>query len=197
VLVVSSGEVYGVGSGLPRRETDPVLPVSPYAASKAGSEIAALEAWRRTRLRVVIARSFQHTGPGQSDRYVVPALARRLVKARRQGLQAVRTGNLDPVRDLTDVRDVVRAYAELLERGAPGEVYNVCRGEGVSLLDLFHKLSALVGVQAVPELDPALARRADVLHLVGDNSKLRAATGWSPTVTLDQTLRDVVHAQAD
>lgn len=196
VLIVSSGEVYGPGSGR-RPESAPVLPVSPYAASKAGAELAAAEAGRRTGLRIITVRAFQHTGPGQPDRYVVPAFARRLRRARQQGEVRVPVGNLEPVRDISDVRDVVTAYTALLVRGTPGETYNVCRGEGLSLLELFRKLSALVGVHADPIPDPALTRPADILHLVGDNSRLRAATGWSPAVSLDQTLRDVVDAQAD
>lgn len=196
MLVVSTGEVYGPGEGR-RPEDAPMTPVSPYAASKAGAEVSAGEVGRRTGLRIIVARPFQHTGPGQHDRYVVPAFARRLRQARADGATEVPVGNLAPVRDISDVRDVVAAYAALLERGVPGQTYNVCRGDGVSLDALFRKLSALVGVRAEPVPDPALARPADIAHLVGDNSRLRAATGWSPSISLDQTLKDVVDAQAD
>ncbi|HET9604426.1 MAG TPA: GDP-mannose 4,6-dehydratase [Gemmatimonadales bacterium] len=196
VLVISSAEVYGPGQGR-RVEDAPMLPVSPYAASKAGAELSAAEVGRRTGLRIMVARPFQHTGPGQTDRYVVPVFARRLRAAKVGGLRQVPVGNLAPVRDISDVRDVVAAYAALLERGAPGEIYNVCRGDGVSLGELFRKLSALVGVDAEPVPDPALARPADIAHLIGDNTRLRAATGWSPSISLDQTLKDVVDAQAD
>ena len=116
VIVVSSGEVYGDGPQRPRRETDPVRPRSPYAATKAATEIAALEIAQRTGLRIIVARAFQHIGPGQTTIYVVPALIERLVEARRQGAREVPTGNLEPVRDITDVRDVVSAYVALLER---------------------------------------------------------------------------------
>ena len=196
MLVVSSGEVYGPGEGR-RREDAPVAPVSPYAASKMGAEVAAGEVARRTGLRIIVARPFQHTGPGQTDRYVVPAFARRLRAAKIAGARQVPVGNLAPVRDISDVRDVVAAYAALLERGVPGETYNVCRGDGVSLEALFRKLSALVGVRAEPVTDPALARPSDIAHLVGDNARLRATTGWSPSIGLDQTLKDVVDAEAD
>ena len=197
VIVVSSGEVYGDGPPRPRLERDPVRPQSPYAASKAGAEIAALEIARRTGLRVIVARAFQHTGPGQSDRYVVPALARRLRDARRDGRRQVTTGNLAPVRDITDVRDVVAAYAALLAKGVAGEVYNIARGEGIALADVFARLARAVGIDAEPVPDPSLARSGDIPHLVGDPAKLRAATGWTPAYTIDQTLRDVVDAQAD
>lgn len=196
VLVVSTGEIYGPGEGR-RPEDAPPRPVSPYAASKAGAELSAAEVGRRTGLRIVVARPFQHTGPGQTERYVVPAFARRLRAAGKAGAAEVAVGNLAPVRDISDVRDVVKAYAALLARGVPGQTYNVCRGDGVPLELLFRKLSALMGVPAEPVPDPALARPADIPHLVGDNTRLRAATGWSPSITLDQTLKDVIDAQAD
>ncbi len=198
VLVVSTAEVYG-GSpeARPRRETDPVAPCSPYAASKAGAELAALEAWRRTGLRVIVARAFAHTGPGQDTRFVVPAFAERLRFAKRVAAPVVKVGNLEPVREFLHVRDVVDAYARLLVQGRPGEIYNVASGQGVSLEDLFFRLADLIGVRPIPEADPELVRGGDILHLVGDAAKLRAATGWAPRYSLDDTLRDVVDAQAD
>jgi GDP-4-dehydro-6-deoxy-D-mannose reductase len=196
LLVVSSAEVYGKGTGTPRRETDPVYPQSPYAASKAGAELAAMEAWRRTGLRVLIARPFPHTGVGQLTNYVVPAFVERLRAAKVTGSTEVPTGNLDPVRDLLDVRDVAEAYLGLLAHGVPGETYNIARGEGVTLGQVFERVAALMGVQAEPIPDPSLVRTADIPHLVGDSAKLRNATGWSPTVSLEQTLQEMVDAKA-
>jgi len=196
LLVVSTGEVYGAGSGIkPRLEGDPTVPCSPYAVSKLGAELAGLEVQRRTGLRVVIARAFPHTGPGQSNRYVVPAFAERLIAAKRLAAPVVRTGNLKPVRDFLDVRDVVEAYVGLLEKGQSGEIYNVARGEGISLREIFTRLARLIGVRATPEVDPELIRPSDIPVLVGDASRLRAAVGWSPRLSLDQTLQDMVHAQ--
>jgi GDP-4-dehydro-6-deoxy-D-mannose reductase len=197
VLVVSTGEVYGAGPAGARLETDPLRPVSPYAASKVGAEAAALEAWRRTGLRVVVARPFPHTGPGQAAEYVVPAFAERLRAARASNAGSVPTGNLSPVRDLLDVRDVARAYRLLLTEGTPGEAYNVARGEGASLAEVFARLAALIGTAAVPAADPALVRPADIPHLVGDSTKLRRATGWAPTISFDRTLQELVDAEAD
>ncbi|MDQ3137441.1 MAG: GDP-mannose 4,6-dehydratase [Gemmatimonadota bacterium] len=198
LIVVSTGEVYGAGSGEGARvETDPLLPISPYAASKAGAETAALETWRRTGLRVIVARPFPHTGAGQSTQYVVPAFAARLREARRSGARTVPTGSLAPVRDLLDVRDVVIAYRLLLLRGTPGEAYNVARGTGLSLADVFERLAALMGVAVAPNTDPALVRSGDVAHLVGDAAKLRRATGWAPSISLEQTLQGLVDAEAD
>lgn len=199
VLIVSTGEVYGRGTGQSalRRETDPVAPCSPYAASKLGAEEAALEAWRRAGLRVIVARAFAHTGPGQDGGFVVPAFAERLRFAKRIGAPVVKVGNLEPVRDLLHVQDVVEAYARLLANGEAGEVYNVASGEGISLADLLFRMGELLGVRPIPEADPDLLRPADIPHLVGDAAKLRAATGWRPRRSLDDTLRDVLHAQAD
>jgi len=198
LLLVSTAEVYGVGAApAPRREDEPPAPVSPYASSKLGAEEAAREVARRTGLRVVIARSFPHTGPGQSDRYVVPAFARRLRAARRLGAPTVKTGNLEPVRDFLDVRDVVAAYVALLRRGVPGAVYNVASGTGYSLHDVFQRLARIIGAEARAEVDPEFTRTADLPHLVGDPSRLQAATGWKPRIPFDQTLQDMVDAQTD
>lgn len=197
LLVVSSGEVYGAGGGVPHLESDPLQPVSPYAASKVGAEVAALEVWRRTGLRTMVVRPFTHTGPGQAPSFVLPAFVARLREARASGRTEVATGNLDPVRDVLDVRDVVEAYLALLARGQSGEIYNVARGEGCSLRELFRRLAELVGVAAEPRPSPELSRTSDVPYLVGDPSKLRRATGWSPAITLDAMLRGLVDAQAD
>lgn len=197
LLVVSSGEVYGTGGPAPRRESDPVQPISAYAASKVGAEVAALEVWRRTGLPTIVARPFTHTGPGQDPRFVLPAFVHRLRAARSSGQREIPTGNLDPVRDVLDVRDVVRAYVGLLERGAPGEAYNIARGEGCSLRELFARLAGLIGVAAEPVPSRELTRARDIPYLVGDTRKLREATAWSPAVSLDATLRGLVDAQAD
>jgi GDP-4-dehydro-6-deoxy-D-mannose reductase len=195
VLIVSSAEVYGTGPASPRVETDPLRPQSPYAASKVGSEIAGLEAWRRARLKVIVVRPFTHTGPGQGPPYVAPAFIERMLAVRSGGPRHIPTGNLDPVRDLLDVRDVVEAYLALLSRGEAGETYNVARGEGIMLRELFCRIADIVGVDVEPRPDPSLLRAGDIPYLVGDASKLRRATGWSPTISLDQTLRDMVDAQ--
>ncbi len=197
LLVVSSGEVYGAGGPAARRESDPAQPQSPYAASKLGAEVAALEVWRRSGLRVVVARPFTHTGPGQPPRFVLPGFVERLEAARAGGRREVPTGNLEPVRDLLDVRDVVEAYLALLRSGRPGEVYNVSRGEGHSVGELFRRLAELVGVAAEPVPDPALSRAHDLPHLVGDSTRLREATGWTPAISTDAMLRGLLDAQAD
>jgi GDP-4-dehydro-6-deoxy-D-mannose reductase len=199
VVVVSTGEVYGRGEARARTETDEAAPCSPYAASKLGAEVAAHEVARRTGLRVMTVRPFAHTGPGQRTDFVVPALAARLREAaRRPGPvpRLIRTGRLDVTRDFLDVRDVVEAYLGLLEAGEPGAVYNVASGVGQSLASVFARLAALVGIDAVPEQDAALVRSADIDHLVGSPDRLRSRTGWRPRFTFDQTLQDLLNAEA-
>lgn len=195
-LVVSSLEVYGAGMARRWAEEDRPRPISPYAASKLGAELAALEVHRRTGLRTVVARAGAHTGRGQDTRFVVPAFARRLLEARSRGERQVRVGNLDPVRDLLHVSDVVEAYVDILERGEPGEIYNVASGHGVSLRDVFERLRTIVGVEAEPIPASELVRPVDIPHLVGDSAKLRRLTGWTPRTELAEALREVVDAQA-
>jgi GDP-4-dehydro-6-deoxy-D-mannose reductase len=128
---------------------------------------------------------------------VVPAFAQRIRAARRLKAPGVKTGNLEPVRDFLDVRDVVEAYLALLTRGKPGEVYNVAGGLGISLAEIFNMLAELEGIRAMPEVDAELTRPSDIPHLVGDATRLRKATGWEPRIALEQTLKDLVNAQTD
>jgi GDP-4-dehydro-6-deoxy-D-mannose reductase len=190
VLVVSSAEVYGrvTPDDLPLTEDAPVRPVSPYAASKAAAEVLAVQAFLGRGVPTVVARPFNHTGPGQSPVFVVPALARRIKEA--DGV--LKVGNLAPRRDITDVRDVVRAYRLLVERGRPGTAYNVCSGTDVAIDDVVGRLLALAGADLRLEVDPALLRPADVPVLRGDPSRLTRATGWRPEIPLAQTLADVL-----
>jgi GDP-4-dehydro-6-deoxy-D-mannose reductase len=194
VLVVGSAEEYGLvdpGTGRVAEDT-PLRPITPYGSSKVAASFLALQAWLGRGLETVRVRSFSHTGAGQSERFVVPALARRIVEAERGITPAIKIGARDPVRDFSDVRDVVRAYRLLVEHGEPGEVYNVCRGEGVSIGDIVDRLVARSGHELPVEVDPALLRPTEVPLLVGDPSKLVRTTGWAPARTLDETLDDVL-----
>lgn len=197
LLMVSTGEVYGTGHAGPIPESAPRRPVSDYARSKSAGEDAIEDLAPAMGLDVITVRPFTHTGPGQAPLYVLPGIARRLRDAKRAGGREIRVGNLDPIRDFLDVRDVVRAYLLLIEHGVTGAVYNVASGEGHGLRDCFARLADAVGVDAVPVPDPALMRPVDIPILIGDPSRLRAATGWSPAIPFDQTLRDLVDAQAD
>jgi GDP-4-dehydro-6-deoxy-D-mannose reductase len=192
VVLVSSAEVYGRGDGSQVSEEAPLRPISPYAASKVAAEFAGLQAHLGRGLPVVRARPFNHVGAGQSDAFVVSALARRIAAAERAGGGEVRVGNLSSSRDFTDVRDVVRAYRLLAVAGEPGEVYNVCSGEAVEIADVARKLCALVEVEVELVTDSALYRPADVPVLRGDNTRISGLTGWKPEIALDETLVDVL-----
>ncbi|MGH9232214.1 MAG: GDP-mannose 4,6-dehydratase [Acidimicrobiales bacterium] len=194
VLAVTSADVYGRVSQdeLPIREDQPLRPVSPYAASKVAADALAQQAWLGHRLPVVRVRAFNHLGPGQSDRFLAPSLAARIARNERDGGDEVPIGNMTPRRDVTDVRDVVRAYRLLVEAGEPGGVYNVCRGRAASVRQIAEALLGMARrpMRLVP--DPALQRPVDIPVLVGDNTALRAATGWEPTIPLERTLTDVL-----
>jgi GDP-4-dehydro-6-deoxy-D-mannose reductase len=194
VLVVSSAEVYGIVTPeqLPLGEDAPTVPASPYAASKLAAEAVALQAWRGYGQPVVVVRPFNHIGPGQSPNFFVPALAKRIVDARRTGARTLRVGTLTTRRDFTDVRDVVAAYRLLIEKGAPGTVYNVCSGLDVAMSDVAAELLRLAGVELSLETDPELVRPVDVPILRGDAARLQATTGWQPTTPLATTLADVL-----
>lgn len=196
VLVVGSAEEYGrvEATETPITENAAVQPITPYGASKVAASFLALQAWLGTGLETVRTRTFSHTGPTQPDRFVVPALAHRIAEAERARRDSVAIGNTEPVRDLSDVRDVVRAYRLLIERGEPGEVYNVCRGAGFSIGDIGAALAAHAHTEVRLVVDDALVRGVEVPWLVGDNAKLRATTGWEPEIALTDTLAAVLDA---
>ena len=192
VLLVSSAEVYGAGEGLGLDEEAPLRPLSPYAASKVSAEFLGLQAYLGRGLQVVRARPFNHVGPGQSDAFVVAALAKRVVEAERAGGGEVAVGNLGAARDFTDVRDVVRAYRLLVEHGEAGAVYNVCSGEPRTIASLLEGLVARAAVQVTPVVEPALFRPIDIPVLTGSAKRLESLTGWRPEISLEQTLSDVL-----
>ncbi|MGH9136843.1 MAG: GDP-mannose 4,6-dehydratase [Acidimicrobiales bacterium] len=194
VFVVTSADVYGVvdEAELPITEEHPLRPVSPYAASKVAADFLALQAVLGHDMDVVRARSFNHLGPGQSDRFVAPAIALRIAENERGDEEEVPVGNLTARRDFTDVRDVVRAYRLLVERGASGEVYNVCSGRAVAIQVLADQLLALARRPMRVVVDPARHRPVDTPVLCGSYERLRRATGWEPAVPLATTLGDLL-----
>jgi GDP-4-dehydro-6-deoxy-D-mannose reductase len=194
VLVVGSADEYGVvdPEDLPITEEAAVRPVTPYGASKAAADVLALQAFLGDGLGTLRVRAFNHTGPGQSSTMLAPGLAARIVTAERAGMREISVGSLDVVRDITDVRDVVRAYRLLIERGKPGDAYNVCSGRGVSVRDVAEAMIEMSEMPLELVVDPKLVRPVDVPRLVGSPAKLCAATGWQPEIPLEQTLRDVL-----
>ena len=140
--------------------------------------------------------SFNHSGPGQAEHFLLPALVRRARDIRGGGTPRLRIGNADTVRDFLHVRDVVRAYLLLIDRGTAGEVYNVCSGTGERVRNLAERVLIAAGANADIEVDPALVRRVEVPWLVGDATKLREATGWTPLLTCDDIIADLINAPA-
>lgn len=196
VIVIGSSEEYGhvEPEDLPLREDAPLRPSNPYAVSKIAASFLALQAHIAHGLDVVRVRPFSHTGPGQSSQFLVPALAHRIATAEREGHDEIVVGSLDPVRDISDVRDVVRAYRLLAERGTSGAVYNVCSGSGVTVREITERLVAAAKRPLRITVDPALVRPIDVPRFIGDPSLLRRDTGWHPEHALDVTLADVLEA---
>lgn len=194
VLVISSADVYGVvpDEQLPITEAHPLRPVSPYAVSKVAADYLALQSHLGHGLAVVRARAFNHLGPGQNDRFVASAIASRIAANERTGDDEVPVGNLAARRDFTDVRDVIVAYRLLVTRGVPGEAYNVCSGNAVAVQQLADRLLALAKHPMRLVVDPDRYRPVDVPTVLGDASKLRAATGWTPRIPLDTTLADLL-----
>jgi GDP-4-dehydro-6-deoxy-D-mannose reductase len=194
VIVVGSAEEYGrvEERDLPLREDSPLRPTSPYGVSKIAASFLGLQAHLAYGFDVVRVRAFSHTGPGQSDRFLVPALAQRIARAERDGSDEIRVGSLDPVRDISDVRDVVRAYRLLAEHGHTGVVYNVCSGTGVAVREIADRLVAAAHRPLRVTVDQALVRPVEVPRLVGDATLLRTDTGWSPSYSLADTLAAVL-----
>jgi GDP-4-dehydro-6-deoxy-D-mannose reductase len=194
VIAVSSADIYGPVSEdeLPLRETAELRPVSPYAASKVAADYIGLQAWLGRQQDVIRVRAFNHLGPGQSNKFVAPALAERVARNELEGGDEILVGNLTPRRDFTDVRDVVRAYRLLAVHGAAGEAYNVCSGRDVAIRDLAEQLVQLADRRMTLRTDPALERAVDVPVLRGDNTKLRESVGWEPAIALEQTLADLL-----
>ena len=201
VLVVGSAEVYGEPDGdTPLTESSPLAPRGVYGLTKLASEALVLAAASGGGLQTAVARSFNHTGPGQRPAFAIPAFARRVLEARRSGSHEIRAGNVDVARDIGDVRDVVRAYRLLVEALAQGRVvdgrrvFNVATGRTVRMRTIIEKLGILADWPVSITLDPDLVRPVDPPVIRGDASALRELTGWTPEFDLDRTLADLMRS---
>ena len=182
VFVTGSAAVYAP-SDAPIKESGTIAPGNPYAVSKLAQEQLAIRAFADDGLDIVIARPFNHTGPRQTPAFVAPSMARQIAMIEHGLMEPVlRVGNLETRRDFTDVRDVVRAYAALMQLGKAGEIYNVGSGAGRSIRSLLNSLLAHSRVDVRVETDPALLRPTETAALVADTSRLRARTGWQPEI---------------
>ncbi len=195
VVLVGSGVCYGnpAPEHLPVTESCPLRPNNPYSASKGAADLLGIQHYLAHGTDVVMVRPFNHAGPRQSSTYVLGALARQVAEVEAGIKPRVEVGNLDVVRDFTDVRDVVRAYRLLATaQGVAGEVYNLGSGRGTRLADALETLRGLAGVPIEVFVDPARVRPVDQPLLVADASKLRAATGWEPRFAIESTLADML-----
>lgn len=195
MIFVSSGDVYGrvPDEFLPVSDARQPEPRSPYAVSKIAAEQLCMQWHRTSGLQVMVARPFNHIGPGQDRRFVLPALASQVV-AIAEGRQesVIEAGDIDTTRDFTDVRDVVSAYAAMLESGSPGSTYLIASGHERRVRDLLSQMCAMAGIEATIHQDQAKLRPAEQRRMVADPSRLRHDTGWEQKISIETTLNDIL-----
>jgi GDP-4-dehydro-6-deoxy-D-mannose reductase len=195
ILNISSSEVYGFPdqSDFPIGELAPLKPMSPYSVAKISAESLCYQWCKSEGMHIVTARPFTHIGPGQSDRFALSSFAKQLAEME-LGLKehVMNVGNLCNTRDITDVRDVVKAYYLLLKYGQKGEIYNVCSGSEVEISVLLDHLIEISGIEVAVNTDKSLVRSLDKNRIIGSYNKLKNATGWSPEISLEITLSDMI-----
>ena len=195
ILIVSSAEIYGAVAAdqLPLAEDAAIRPTNPYSVSKVAQDMLGLQYYLSHDMPIMRARPFNHIGPGQNPRFVAPAFALQIARIE-ANLQepVIFVGNLEAKRDFTDVRDIVRAYQLIARDGQPGHVYNVASGKACSIRQLLDIMLKLTDRQIDVRIDPARLRPVDIAEIRGNASKLSEDTGWQPTITLEQTLQDVL-----
>lgn len=195
IQIACSSEEYGLvlPDEVPIRETNPLRPLSPYAVSKVTQDYLAYQYFQSYGIKAIRTRGFNHTGPRRGEVFVTSNFAKQIASIE-LGLQepVLRVGNLEAVRDFTDVRDMVRAYWLAVEKGKPGEVYNIASGHGITIRAMLDMLLGQARVAVRVETDPARLRPSDVEVLIGDSSKFRADTGWEPRIPLAKTLTDLL-----
>ena len=192
VLITGSSLVYRQ-SDRALKEDDPAGPATPYAVSKLAQEMLGRRAIREDGQHVLLTRPFNHIGPRQEPTYAAPAFAQQIALIEKGRLTPeIVVGNLDASRDLHDVRDTVRAYAAVLERGEAGRIYNVCAGQAFRIGDVLDRLVAMSRVKVAITVDPGRYRPSDNLMLLGDRSRIERELGWTPEIPLDKTLQDLL-----
>lgn len=200
MLNISSSESYGFPSIdlLPVNEDAPLRPMSPYSVSKVATEALCFQWSQNEDFEIVTARPFTHIGPGQSDRFAISNFAKQLAEISLGTKEPfIYVGNLNATRDITDVRDVVRGYAYLLDRGHNGQAYNICSGKETSIKTLLNELIELSGLTVSIELDDSLLRNVEQNRIYGSYEKIHKETGWKPMLSLRQTLVDTLSYWVD
>lgn len=196
ILSVGSSEEYGnvKKENLPIRENESLQPTSPYAVARVSQEMLSKVFAEAFHMDIILTRSFNHIGPGQDERFVVPSFISRIMEIKEKGLLCgeIETGDVTVVRDFVDVRDVVRAYYLLLLRGKSGEVYNICSGEGVSLERLINLIAEQIGVEVSTRINSEFIRPRDNRVVVGSRFKIETELGWRPEISLENTIYDMI-----
>jgi GDP-4-dehydro-6-deoxy-D-mannose reductase len=195
ILVVSSGEIYGMvkKEDLPVNEQTPLRPANPYSVSKIAQDFLGLSYFLSYGLKTIRVRPFNHIGPRQSPNFVVSSFAKQIAEIEKGKKEPVlKVGNLDAKRDFTDVRDMVRAYALVIEKGELGEVYNIGNGKSYKIKDILDRLVSMSSAKIKIEKDEKLFRPSDIPDLYSDLSKLIRATSWKPLIPIDKTLKDTL-----
>ncbi|MFI5265616.1 MAG: GDP-mannose 4,6-dehydratase [Candidatus Levyibacteriota bacterium] len=196
ILVMSSAEVYGLVSSkdLPINEGTPLKPVSPYAVSKIAQDFLGLQYHLSYNMDIIRVRPFNHIGPRQAPGFVVPSFAKQIAEIEKKKTETViKVGNLDAKRDFTDVRDMVKAYLLLSEKGKAGEVYNIGSGKSYRIGEILDSLLAMSTVKIETRVDPSRLRPSDTPDIYSDNTKIEEATDWKPQIPLAQTLQDTLN----
>ncbi len=195
IQIACSSEEYGLvhEDETPIKETNPLRPLSPYAVSKVGQDMLAYQYFKSFDLPIIRTRAFNHTGPRRGPVFVASDFAKQIVDIEKKIKEpVVRVGNLTARRDFTDVRDVVKAYWLSLEKGVPGEVYNICSNTSHQIQEILDRLIGFSKEDIRVEHDEKRMRPSDVPILIGDYSKFKEATGWKPTIPFEKTLADIV-----
>jgi len=196
IQIACSSEEYGLvyQDELPIKETNPLRPLSPYAVSKVAQDLLGYQYYMSYRMNVIRTRAFNHEGPRRGEVFVTSNFARQIAEAEK-GLRekVIYVGNLEARRDYTDVRDIVRAYWLALEKGQPGDVYNICSGKSYSIREVLDILLSYAKVKLDVVQDRERLRPSDVPILVGDYSKFNKLTGWKPEIPFEKTLEDLLN----
>jgi GDP-4-dehydro-6-deoxy-D-mannose reductase len=192
-ISVGSAEVYGPPMYLPIDEKHPLNPVNPYAISKAAADHYCAYISKATGMDIIRMRPFNHSGPGQADQFVLSSFARQIAEIEAGHAEPVlRVGNLDAARDFMHVNDVIRAYELAALHGKGGEAYNVCSGNAQNIKDALDILLGLSNRKISVEVDPERMRPIDVPMVAGSYAKLKADTGWEPSIPFEEVLSDLL-----
>ncbi|UYP48035.1 GDP-mannose 4,6-dehydratase [Candidatus Lokiarchaeum ossiferum] len=192
IIVISSAEVYGDPQTIPISESHPISAKNPYGESRILQEELCLKYVKNYNLKINIARSFNHTGPNQTDTFVISSFAKQIVQIENKRLQSLKVGNLDAIRDFSDVRDVVNAYFELSQLRTYGGIYNICSGKGYSIKYLLQILIDNAKCEIDVKQDPNRMRPSEIKELIGDNSRIKSISSWTPKYNIEDTLLDIL-----